>query len=266
MQIGGSVKARAAYAIIKNAVEKGWLENKTLLDASSGNTAIAYAAICSKLNIPVEICLPSNASEKRKSYLNSLGAQLIYTSELEGTDGAQVVAKQLAQENPDKYYYADQYNNNANWQAHYRGTAIEIIQQTNGNITHFITGLGTSGSFVGTAKKLKEYNPDIITIALQPNSPLHFLEGWKHMPTAHVPGIYDRTHVDELIEVDSEEAIHMIKQMARTEGLLISPSSAANIVGAKKLMESLGSDHNTIVTLMPDDISKYDEVLKMINL
>ncbi|MDX1685444.1 MAG: cysteine synthase family protein [Saprospiraceae bacterium] len=262
MQLGNSVKARAAFNIISSALRNGQLQDRVLLDASSGNTAIAYASICARLSIPIEICLPANASAKRKSILHALGAQLHLTSELEGTDGAQREAKNLAEAHPDKYFYADQYNNDANWKAHYYTTALEIWEQTNKKLTHFVAGLGTTGSFVGTAQRLKELNPEIRTIALQPNSPMHFLEGWKHLPTAKVPGIYNDRNVDQLLEINSEDSIAFVKRIAREEGLLISPSSAANLLGAKRIADTL--EEGVVVTILPDDISKYDEVLNMI--
>jgi cysteine synthase B len=259
-QMGQSVKARAAFNIIKEALHIDRLDGKTLLDASSGNTAIAYASIGAKLGIPVAICLPKNASQKRKDILRALGAELHLTSELEGTDGAQQVARALFEEEPEKYFYADQYNNDANWQAHYHGTAVEILEQTKGRITHFVTGLGTTGSFVGNAARLKEHDPGIMTIALGPDSPMHFLEGWKHLETAIVPGIFTDENIDRYLEIDSSEVLEMVKYIANHEGLLLSPSAAANLLGAKKVAESL--EEGMVITLLPDDISKYDEVLE----
>ena len=261
-QIGNSVKARAAFRIISQALRAGKLKGRTLLDASSGNTAIAYASICARLGIGLEICLPANASQKRKDILRALGCNLHLTSELEGTDGAQAVARQLAMERPKHYFLADQYSNESNWQSHYYGTAEEIFQQSNGGLTHFITGLGTTGSFVGNAKRLKELNASIRTVALQPDGPMHILEGWKHLETAAVPTIYSENDLDEHQTVNSMEAIEMIGFIARNEGLLLSPSSAANLLGAKELSDRLDSGY--IVTLLPDDASKYDEILKMI--
>jgi cysteine synthase B len=261
-QIGQSVKARAAFNIFKSALSIGKLENKILLDASSGNTAIAYATIGAKLGIPVCICLPNNASVKRKEILKALGADIILTSEFEGTDGAQGVALEMNEKDPQKYYYADQYSNDANWSAHYYGTAEEIWSQTKGSITHFVTGLGTTGSLVGNAKKLKEYNASIFVGALQPDSPMHFLEGWKHLETAKIPKIYNEEKIDKHLAIDSSEALSMISFISKNEGLLLSPSSAANLLGAKKIAESI--DKGVVVTLLPDDIQKYDEILKML--
>jgi cysteine synthase B len=261
-QLGNSVKARAAFRIISEALISGQLEDRTLLDASSGNTAIAYASICAKLQIPLTICLPANASQKRKDILKALGTELHLTSELEGTDGAQAVAKELAISDPDRYFLADQYANPANWKAHFLGTAEEIWQQTHGIITHFVTGLGTTGSFVGNAAKLKALNPAIRTVALQPDGPMHILEGWKHLETAKVPDIFSDEHIDEYATVDSTGALDMIRFIAKHEGILLSPSSAANLLGAKQLADTL--TEGRIVTLLPDDASKYDEILQMI--
>jgi S-sulfo-L-cysteine synthase (O-acetyl-L-serine-dependent) len=261
-QIGQSVKARAAFNIFKAAISSGSLNNKGLLDASSGNTAIAYAAIGAKLGVPVTICLPKNASQKRKDILKALGAEIILTSEFEGTDGAQLVAADLFEKNPDKYFYADQYGNDANWQAHYYGTAEEIWNQTKGDITHFVTGLGTTGSFVGSSRKLKELNPSIHTTALQPDSPMHFLEGWKHLETAKVPAIYTEMNLDQHLGIDSSEALNMISFISKKEGLLLSPSSCANLLGAQKVASQ--TEEGVIVTILPDDLQKYDEILKML--
>jgi cysteine synthase B len=263
-QLGNSIKARAAFRIISKAMQQGLLQDRVLLDASSGNTAIAYASICARVGIKLEICLPANASQKRKDILKALGTTLHLSSELEGTDGAQELARQLFASNPSKYFLADQYNNAANWQAHYYGTAEEIYAQSAAQVTHFIAGLGTTGSFVGNAKRLKEIDPSIKTIALQPNSPMHILEGWKHLETAVVPGIFSEENLDAYKAVDSLDALEMIQYIAKHEGILISPSSAANLVGARDLAAEI--EEGYIVTLLPDDASKYDEVLNMIAL
>lgn len=261
-QFSGSVKARPAFNIFKQALEAGQLKNRGLLDASSGNTAIAYAAIGAALNIPVTICLPANASAERKLLLNALGAEIIYTSEFGSTDEAQDVASKIYAENPDRYFYADQYNNENNWKAHFDGTALEILKQTDGEITHFITGLGTTGSFVGTVRRLKKEKTEIITIGLQPDSAMHPMEGWKHLETAKIPGIYDKEVADEIWELDAYEVMDMIKTAAKKEGLLLSPSSAANLLGAVKLANSI--DQGVIVTLFPDNAEKYAEVLNTV--
>ncbi len=259
-QLSGSVKARAAYNIIRHAVETGALNRRrTLLDATSGNTGIAYAHIARRLHIPVSLCLPENASQERKDILRSLGVNLILTSPFEGTDGAQQVARTLAAEDPDRYYYADQYKNKFNWLAHYHGTAPEIYRELPG-ITHFIAGLGTTGTFVGTGRRLREWRPDIRLISLQPDFALHGLEGWKHLETAVVPEIYDPALADSNEEVSTEEAYAMIREAWATEGLLLSPSAAANLAGAVRIGKEL--KQGTIVTVLPDNADKYGEVIK----
>ena len=259
-QLSGSVKARAGYNIFKSAIEKGQLtRQKTLLDATSGNTGIAYAAVGSNLYVPVTLCLPENASKERKEILQSLGARIIYTSRFEGTDGAQAAAKELALAHPDQYFYADQYKNDNNWKAHYHTTALEIVRDLPG-ITHFVAGLGTSGTFVGTGRRLKELNPAIHLTSLQPDNPMHGMEGWKHMETAVVPTIYDTTVADATGEVGTEEAYEIIKAAWKYENLLLSPSAAANLAGAIKVAEKLESGN--VVTVFPDNADKYSEVIK----
>jgi len=259
-QLSGSVKARAGYSIFRSAIEKGQLSrDKILLDATSGNTGIAYAAIGSSLHVPVTLCLPENASKERKEILQSLGANIIFTSRFEGTDGAQAVAQELAQAHPDKYFYADQYKNDNNWKAHYHTTSLEIIEALPG-ITHFVAGLGTSGTFVGTGRRLKELNAAIHLTSLQPDNPLHGMEGWKHMETAVVPTIYDNSVADNNLEVSTEEAYDMLKAAYKYEGLLLSPSAAANLAGAIRVAEKL--EAGTVVTVFPDNADKYSEVIK----
>jgi len=261
-QLSGSIKCRAAYRIFLDALQKGDLtENKILLDATSGNTGIAYAAIGFALGIKVALCLPENASKERKEILTSLGAGIIYTSKYEGTDGAQEVAKELARKYPDKYFYADQYKNENNWKAHYYGTAVEIFKDLP-DITHFVAGLGTTGTFVGTGRRLKEFNPDIQLISFQPDSAMHGLEGWKHLETAIVPKIYDASVADKNLEVSTEEAYRVIKAAKEHEGLLLSPSSAANLAGALKIIDEI--DEGVVVTVLPDNADKYNEVIKRI--
>lgn len=260
MQLSGSVKARAAYNIIRKAIENGELtRERTLLDATSGNTGIAYAHIASLLDIPVALCLPENASKERKDILESLGVRLILTSRFEGTDGAQQVAKELADTDPAHYYYADQYKNQYNWKAHYHSTAPEIFGELPG-ITHFVAGLGTTGTFVGTGRRLRELNPSIRLISLQPDAALHGMEGWKHLETAIVPGIYDPTVADANYEVSTEEAHEIIKAAYKHEGLLLSPSSAANLAGTIRIAEQL--EEGILVTVLPDNADKYSEVIK----
>lgn len=260
-QMGGSVKARPAFNIIKQALLTGELnKEKELLDATSGNTGIAYATIGAALGIKVTLCLPENASDKRKQMLRALGVNIIYTSRFEGTDGAQLKAKELYKENPEKYYYADQYANPNNWKAHFYGTSQEIIKDTNGEITHFVAGLGTTGTFTGTGRGLKAYNSDIQLVAFQPNNPMHGLEGWKHLETAIVPKIYDNQLADKFIEVDTIESYEMIKQISEKEGLLVSPSAAANLLGAIEVAKQI--DKGVIVTTFADDAGKYSEVME----
>jgi cysteine synthase B len=261
-QPGGSVKARAAHAIIQKAIRAGKLHaGNTLLDASSGNTAIAYATLLKHIGWKPTICLPANASAERKHILTSLGAELILTSPLEGTDGAQEVAKELYIKHPEKYYYADQYSNPANWQAHYFTTAEEIWQQTNGGITHFVAGLGTTGTFTGTGRRLKELGA-VKLIALQPDHPFHPMEGWKHLETAHTPAIFDRTLSDQTMIIDGTEVNDMIKYIAVHEGLFISPSGAANLLGALKVADEL--QQGVIVTTLADSLDRYPETKKEI--
>ena len=260
-QLGGSVKARPAFRIIQDAVKSGQLQpGQSLLDASSGNTAIAYAAIGAAIQIPVTICLPENASEERKTLLKAFGANIVYTSRFGSTDEAQEIAKQLYADYPDRYFYADQYGNQSNWQAHYHTTANEIFRQTKGEITHFVAGLGTTGTFTGTSRKLKELNPEIELISLQPDAAMHGLEGWKHLETARVPKIYDASLANQNLAIDTYEAFDLIQKVAQKEGLLISPSAAANLAGAIKVAESI--DEGVIVTMFPDNAEKYAEVLK----
>ncbi|HEV7780608.1 MAG TPA: cysteine synthase family protein [Chitinophagaceae bacterium] len=261
-QFSGSVKARAAYQIIRDAVANYELdEDIRLLDATSGNTGIAYAMIGQRLGIKITLCLPENASKERKEILTNTGAEIILTSKFEGTDGAQQVARELAAAHPDKYFYADQYKNENNWKAHYETTAPEIYTGLPG-ITHFVAGLGTTGTFVGTGRRLKEFNPAIRLISLQPDSALHALEGWKHLETAVVPGIYDPALADENLEVSTEEAYEYLKAILKYEGWLVSPSAAANVAGAIKAAKGL--DEGVVVTVLPDNADKYGDVIKKI--
>jgi S-sulfo-L-cysteine synthase (O-acetyl-L-serine-dependent) len=259
-QLGGSVKARAAYRIIGQALNQRFPPSGVrLLDASSGNTGIAYGAIAASLGIPVTLCLPENASSERKRVLKGLGVEIIGTDPQAGTDGAQEVAAALAREEPGRFIYLDQYKNPENWKAHYYGTAAEIYRQTSGRISHFVCGLGTTGSFVGNSRALKRWVPDVTCIALQPDGPMHGLEGWKHLETALVPGIYDPSLAQVIETVSTEEAYDMIRFIARHEGLLLSPSSAANLAGARRVAARL--NQGTVVTLLPDNADKYGEVL-----
>jgi cysteine synthase B len=249
---GGSVKDRAARGMILDGVRSGRLtRDKTILDATSGNTGIALAMIGAALGYKVTVCLPSNASVERKRTLRIYGAEVVETSPLEATDGAQRRAKAMAEADPGRYFYADQYNNDANWRAHYETTAVEIWEQTQGRITHFIAGLGSTGTFVGTTRRLKEFNPRIRTVSMQPDLPLHGLEGMKHMATALVPGIYDRDLADEEVEVDTTDAQEMTRQLARTEGLLVGVSAGANVFAALRLADTLPAG-SVVVTILCD--------------
>lgn len=258
-QLSGSVKSRAAYRIIFDAIEKGDLDaSKILLDATSGNTGIAYATIARELGLRVSLCLPENASKERKQILQDLGAHVIYTSKFEGTDGAQQYARELAENEPGLYFYADQYKNDNNWKAHYHTTAVELMDELP-QLTHFVAGLGTTGTFTGTGRRLKRDRPEVKLIALQPDSALHGLEGWKHLETAIVPGIFDPSLADEVLLVSTEEAYEVIRTAKEKEGLLLSPSSAANIAGALKLMKRL--DGGVVATILPDNADKYSEII-----
>lgn len=256
---GGSVKDRAALNMIRVGERTGKLKaGMRILDATSGNTGIAYAMIGAARGYPVTICLPGNASAQRKQILRSFGVELIETDPLAATDGAQLVARELFATNPQKYFYSDQYNNEANWRAHYEGTGPEIWEQTAGRVTHFVAGLGTSGTFVGTTRKLRELKPNVRAISLQPDSPFHGLEGLKHMASALVPGIYDPTLADEDVEVATEDAQEMVRRLAREEGLFVGTSSGANLFAALRLALSL-PEGSVIVTILCDGGERYVE-------
>ncbi len=257
MNPGGSVKDRAALAMILAGESAGELtKDKTILDATSGNTGIAYAMIGAARGFKVTLALPKNASAARKKILKLYGASIIETDPMNGTDGAQIVAKELVKKFPDKYFYPDQYNNEANWKAHFATTAPEIWWQTHGQITHFVAGLGTTGTFIGTTKRLKEFNPSLQAISVQPDSPLHGLEGMKHLETAIVPGIYDAKIADENVTVETEDAQAMTRRLAREEGLFVGVSSGANVFAALRLARELEEDA-VIVTILCDGGSKY---------
>ncbi|HEX8138485.1 MAG TPA: cysteine synthase family protein [Pyrinomonadaceae bacterium] len=254
---GGSVKDRAALRMILEGERTGELfPGKTILDATSGNTGIAYAMIGAARGYSVTLCLPKNASTERKRILRIYGAELVETDPMQATDGAQLRAREMVASEPERYFYPDQYNNEANWRAHYEGTAPEIREQTAGRITHFLAGLGTSGTFVGTARRLKEYDRSVQVISMQPDSPFHGLEGMKHMATAIVPGIYDATLADETVEVATEEAQEMTRRLAREEGLLVGISSGANVFAALRLARTLAPG-SVVVTILCDGGEKY---------
>jgi cysteine synthase B len=254
---GGSVKDRAARAMILAGERAGLLSaGKIILDATSGNTGIAYAMLGAARGYPVTLCLPKNASFERKRILRLYGAQLVETDPAEATDGAQRRARALAEAEPEKYFYPDQYNNDANWRAHYEETAPEIWEQTSGRVTHFLAGLGTSGTFVGVARRLKESNEKIRVVSMQPDSPFHGLEGMKHMETALVPGIYDPALADENVEVSTEDAQEMTRRLAREEGLLVGISSGANVFAALRLARGLAPGA-VVVTVLCDGGGRY---------
>ena len=254
---GGSVKDRAALAMILAGEQSGELsKGKTILDATSGNTGIAYAMIGAARGYKVALTLPRNASATRKRILKLYGAEIIETDQMQGTDGAQLKAKELAREFPDKYFYPDQYNNEANWKAHYATTAPEIWWQTHGRITHFVAGLGTTGTFIGTTRRLKEFNRNLQAISVQPDSPLHGLEGMKHLETAIVPGIYDAAVADANTEVETEDAQNMTRRLAREEGLFVGVSAGANVFAALELARKL-NEPAVIVTILCDGGGKY---------
>jgi S-sulfo-L-cysteine synthase (O-acetyl-L-serine-dependent) len=253
---GGSVKDRPAMNIVLEAERAGLMsKDKTLIDSTSGNTGIAYAMICAARGYRVALCMPSNASEERKRTLKAYGAEIIYTDPMEGSDGAIRKVRQMVEEHPEKYFYANQYDNPANWRAHYKTTAPEIFEQTEGRITHFVAGLGTSGTFVGTARRLKELNPKIRCISFQPDSPFHGLEGMKHMATAIVPKIYDPKVADEDIEISTEKSHSMVLRLAREEGLLVGISAGAAMVAVLKVAKEIRQ--GVIVTIFPDGGDKY---------
>jgi cysteine synthase B len=257
---GGSVKDRAAANIIRQAERDGRLRpSMTLLDSTSGNTGIAYAMLGAAKGYKVKLFLPANASPERIAILRAYGAELVLTDPLEGSDGAIRAVRELAAAEPEAYFYADQYNNPANWQAHYHTTGVEIWQQTAGAVTHFIAGLGTSGTLMGTGRRLKVYNPEIQVIALQPDSPFHGLEGLKHMPTAIKPGIYDEFFPDRQLGIDTEATYAMARRLAREEGYLVGISAASAMVGALLIAEELAErgESGTIVTVFPDSAYKY---------
>jgi len=253
---GGSVKDRPALNIIREAERAGLLtKDKILIDSTSGNTGIAYAMIGAARGYRVRLCMPSNVSLERKRILKAYGAEIVYTDPMEGSDGAIRKVRELAAENPQLYFYANQYDNPANWRAHYLTTGAEIFEQTGGRVTHFVAGLGTSGTFIGTARKLKELNPKIRCISFQPDSPFHGLEGMKHMETAIVPGIYDPTVADEDLEISTEEAYAMTLRLAREEGLLAGISAGAAMVAALQVAKA--AKRGVIVTIFPDSGDKY---------
>lgn len=254
---GGSVKDRAALSMILDGERKGRLtQGKIILDATSGNTGIAYALIGAARGYRVALCLPQNASFERKRILQIYGAELIETDPREGADGAQLYARRLAAEEPLKYFHANQYDNEANWRAHYEGTAPEIWEQTEGRVTHFLAGVGTSGTFTGTVRRLRELNPRLRAVLMQPASPIHGLEGMRHVETSIVPAIFDSSLADEVVTVSTEDAQAMARRLAREEGLLVGVSSGANLLAALRYARGLPAG-STVVTVLCDGGGRY---------
>jgi S-sulfo-L-cysteine synthase (O-acetyl-L-serine-dependent) len=255
---GGSVKDRAALAMVRDAEARGLLQPggpRRILDSTSGNTGIALAMIGAAMGYGVTLCLPDNASPERKRVLRAYGAEVILTDPLDGSDGAIVEARRMVQEAPERYVYLNQYGNDANWQAHYRTTGPEIWQQTRGQVSHFITGLGTTGTFMGVGRYLKDRNPAIRLISVQPDGPMHGLEGMKHMESALVPPIYDASLADEDWPLATEDAYAMVGRLARTCGLRLGVSAGGNVAASLRLAEQLNS--GTVVTILCDNADKY---------
>ena len=253
---GGSVKDRAALSMIRAGIRSGRLHRgKTLIDATSGNTGIAYAMLCAALEIPVTLALPANASPERQTLLHAYGARLLLTDPLEGMDGAQRAVHEEVAAHPERYFYPDQYNNDANWQAHYHSTAIEILEQTDGAITHFVAGLGTTGTFVGVSRRLRESAPHVRCFSFQPDSPLHGIEGMKHLPTSKVPGIYDPDLADANLHCSTEDALEMAKRLAREEGLFVGISAGASVATAARVAQEL--TEGIVVTMLCDTGGRY---------
>lgn len=258
----GSVKDRPAWGIIQHALHQGLiLPGMHLLDSTSGNMGIAYATFGAALGIPITLAMPSNASPERIKIMAALGAELVLTDPLEGSDGAIRVAQEMAAENPAKYYYANQYDNPENWRAHYRSTGPELIEQTQGKMTHFVAGMGTTGTLTGVSRYLADHYPDVEIIGVQPDSPFNGLEGLKHLPTAIRPGIYDPTAADRIIEVRTEDAYDMVRCLAHEEGYFIGISSGAAAVAARQVANQI--EDGVVVTVFPDAGFKYlsDEAL-----
>ena len=253
---GGSVKDRAAASIIRDAEESGRLQRgATILDSTSGNTGIAYAMIAAARGYKLKLCVPGNVTPERLRTLRAYGADVVVTNPMEGSDGAIREARRLHAEHPDQYFYADQYNNEANWRAHYETTGAEILEQTDGRVTHFVAGLGTSGTFVGVGRRLRAFRRDIKLISVQPESPLHGIEGLKHMETAIRPGIYDEALADEDVRVSTEQAHALTRRLAAEEGLLVGVSSGAALAATLDLAARI--HEGVIVTVFPDSGTRY---------
>jgi S-sulfo-L-cysteine synthase (O-acetyl-L-serine-dependent) len=253
---GGSVKDRAALSMIEDGERRGALTHeKTIIDSTSGNTGIAYALVGAAKGYRVKLVMPANVSAERKALVVAYGAEIVYSDPLEGSDGAILMVRELVAAEPDRYFYPDQYSNPANVRAHYEGTAVEILEQTGGRLTHFIAGLGTTGTFVGTSRRLKEHDPSIVTIAVQPEDSFHGLEGLKHLPTAIVPAIWDPSLADDIWGCPTEPAYDLARAVARSEGLLVGHSSGAALWAVRRLAETVSK--GVIVTVFPDSGDRY---------
>jgi cysteine synthase B len=253
---GGSVKDRAALSMIVDGEKRGALTHgKTIIDSTSGNTGIAYALVGAAKGYRVKLVMPGNVSAERKALVVAYGAEIVYSDPLEGSDGAILKVRELVARDPDSYFYPDQYSNPANWRAHYEGTAVEILEQTSGRLTHFVAGLGTTGTFVGNSRRLKEHDASIRTIAVEPEDSFHGLEGLKHLPTAIVPKIWDPSVADEIWGCPTEPAYDMARSVARSEGLLVGHSSGAALWAVRRVAESIRE--GVIVTVFPDSGDRY---------
>ena len=253
---GGSVKDRAALSMIMDGEKRGALtHSKTIIDSTSGNTGIAYALVGAAKGYRVKLVMPGNVSAERKALVVAYGAEIVYSDPLEGSDGAILKVRELVAKDPDSYFYPDQYSNPANWRAHYEGTAVEILEQTSGRLTHFIAGLGTTGTFVGNSRRLKEHDASIRTIAVEPEDSFHGLEGLKHLPTAIVPKIWDPSVADEIWGCPTEPAYEMARSVARSEGILVGHSSGAALWAVRRVAESIRE--GVIVTVFPDSGDRY---------
>ena len=260
MNPGGSVKDRAGLNMVLDGERTGRLtKSRTILDSTSGNTGIAYAMIGASRGYKVKLCLPANASNERKQMMKAYGAELVLTDPDKGSDGAILKCREIYEEDPDRYFYPDQYSNPANWKAHFETTAVEIINQTGGRITHFVACMGTSGTFMGTTRRLRRDLPHVTCISAQPSSGFHGLEGLKHMPTAIVPAIYDASLADENFWIETEQAYDMTRLVGRTEGVLVGISAGANLSAARRLAERLYAEKKpaVIVTILCDGAAKY---------
>ncbi len=254
---GGSVKDRAALAMIEEGERAGLLKpGKTIIDSTSGNTGIAYAMVGAARGYPVRLVMPENVSDERKALVRAYGAEIVYSDGMEGSDGAIRLCREIIAGDPESYFYPDQYSNPANWRAHYLGTAVEILEQTDGRVTHFVAGLGTTGTFVGTARRLKEQDPSIVCVAVQPDDAFHGLEGLKHLPTSIVPSIWDPALPDALWGAPTEPAYELARSTARSQGLLVGHSSGAALWGVQRLAES-GVTKGVVVTVFPDGGDRY---------